>query len=294
METRSARNVLLAAAASVGVVAGLVLIATEALGLSDLLGFPFHPAYRVVAAVMRLLGAVAFTAAFVASLVGFLQFVAASRARLLAIAAFLFGVYGAARFGSQLLEFLVESWSVEPWKFLAAQAAAAADGFAVLVAALLVAVAFLSNRPGRRLGWACLALAGHFALAATGFAFELAGFYDLGPFTPGARLVGALVTVATGNLLAAIAALVGATAFSPGRSTRNRRLGVAAIVFVAGFLATMAGFIVFATGGASASICLEATFPFLLAVAAAVGAVAFFRGLEQGDGPDLAVLPDPA
>ena len=288
MGLRSTRHTLLAAASAIGVVAGLVLVAAESLNLVDVLSYSQVPTYRQVSQALTLSGAAALAGAFGASVLGFLHGI---RAQLLALAALLFGAYGAANFAGRLVNILMQTTD-QPWKFLAAQAASTAEPFALLVAGLLLAAAVRSKRPGRLLGWVCGALAAHYALAATAYGFDLAGEYDQNFFTPPSRVLAWLGIDGGGYLLCAIAALVATIAFFAGGSQRYRKLGVGAAAFVVGFLTVTAGIIVLATGGAPvASLCLTATFPFVLAVAAGVGAAAFFS-LDQRDGADLAVLPD--
>jgi hypothetical protein len=271
---RSTRNTLLAAASAVGVVAGCVGLATQALVLAD--EPAFAATYREVGDVVGLVGAVALAAAFGVSWVGFVQGARESRARMLAIAAGLFAAYGASEAVGPLLE-LVNTPSEAPWKFLAADAAFAAHGVALLIAAALVARAVLSGSPGWVLGWASLLLAAQFALLATGYGFQLAFSYD---FSPPGRVVGGLVAVGAGYFVAASAAFKAAIALATADSRRDRGLGISATVFAVGFLTAAAGFITLATLGAHALICLFATFPFVLAVAAGVGAAAFFSTRE--------------
>ncbi len=272
-----------------GVIAGLVAVANEALRLSRYL--PYAPTVDVVAQALALAGAVAVAAAFTASLRAFLDEGRRSRAGLLAIAAGLFGIYGAANFVGRLIQ--VIGAPSQPWAFLTAQSASIAEPFFLLVAALLLAVAVLSSRR-RLLGGACVALALSFAMSATAYAFSVVGDYEIGGFfRPSGRIVAAFVTTGAGYSVCAIAALVGAVALFTGGSRRYRRLAIASALFVAGFLTVTGGVIVIATGGVDAALSLTAAFPFVLAAAAAVG-VAAFRSLEQSDGADLPVLPDPA
>lgn len=275
MSTRSARDSLLAAASAVGVVAGCVVLATQAYVLAN--RSPFNPTYREVSDVISLVGAVALVAAFVASWVAFFLGAREGRARIFAIAAGLFAAYGASEAVGPLLQ-LVQAPSEAPWKFLASDAAFAAHGIALLVGAALVARVFLSGRPGWVLGWAFLVVAANFALIAAAYGFGLAEAYDFG--SPSGRLAAWFVTAAAGYLLAAAAAVKAAIAVAAEYSWRDRELGVAAAVLAVGFIGVSAGFVVLATLGASVLICLFATFPFLLAVSAVVGAAGFFSARE--------------
>jgi hypothetical protein len=267
--------VLLAAASAVGVVAGCVLVATQALVLADRSGF--NPTYREVGDVVSLVGAVALAAAFGVSWAGFVLGARESRARMLAVAAGLFAAYGASQAVEPVLE-LVNAPSGAPWKFTATDAAFAAHGVALLVAAALVVRAVLSGSPGWLLGWASLLVAAYFALIAAAYGFELAETYDL--LSPAGRVVGGLVAIGTGYFVAAIAAFKAAIALATADSRREWDLGVSATVFAAGFLTTTAGFITLATLGGGALICLYASFPFVLAAAAGFGAAAFFSTRE--------------
>jgi hypothetical protein len=77
---------------------------------------------------------------------------------------------------------------------------------------------------------------------------------------------------------------------------------VGATVFAAGFVVSTVGVMLYASvttglGFESASAWLESDWQLALALASACGAVAFFSSWatsDQGDSPDLAVLPDPA
>ena len=259
--------------------------------LSDVKSTPFHPSYQTVAAAFYLAGGVALAVAFGVALAAFLQASRERRNRTLAGAGMVFAVYGTANLVSDLIN-LVKSASSNPtWLFTAGESSAAAGELALVVAAGLVAVGVLSTAPNSVLGGACLLLGTHFAFAAAGYGFALAGYHHL--FTPGGRFTGGLVTIAVGQTFAAAAAGAAAVAFFTGGSSRGRGLGVAAAVFVLGFLTTAVGWTLFATLNGGAENWLSAASQLALAVAAAVGAVAFFRPLEQRDGPYLAVPPDP-
>lgn len=275
METRSTRDSRLAAASVVGVVAGCVVIATQSYDLAN--SPSYIPTYREVSDLIGVVGAVALLGAFGASWAAFFVGVRDGRARMLAIAAGLFAAYGASLAVAPVLE-LVNASSDAPWKFVAADAAFAAHGIALLVAAALVARAVLLGRPGWVLGWAFLLVAVHFALLATAYGFELATSYEFG--SPAGRVVASLVVVAAGYLVTAAAAVKAAIAVAAEYLWRDRELGIAAAVFAAGFMIVTVGFVVLATIGADVEICLFATFPFVLAVSAVVGVAGFFSVRE--------------
>jgi hypothetical protein len=287
--TRSRRNTLLAAASAVGVVAGCLLLAARILSFADIVGIGYAPKWVTLVDVIDIAGAVALAAAFGVSRAGFLGNTRENRARTLAIAAGLFAAYAAAAFADHLI-FLINTGD-EPWKSTASQWASVAEGLALLVAALLIRIGLRSSRPGRLLGWGCLVLAGHYLLSASAFGFGLAGYYDF--FSPSARVVATFIASAVGYLVAAIAAVKAAIAFRAGGSRRDRELGVAAILFAVGFLITTGGAIISASSAGRVSLWLTSFYVLALAVAAGVGAAAFFS-LEQRDGPDIPVMPNPA
>jgi hypothetical protein len=278
------------------VAGSFLLIAARSLRVSDVLSpssTPFqsfgYSTSAKVSAVVGLVGAVALAAAFGLSWAGFVQHARQARVRMLAIAGGLFAVYGAAAFASALLA-LIELPSGEPWKFMASASASVADGFALLVAAVLVAVGVSSARPGRLLGWGCLALAGHYLLTVCVYGFALAGLYDFA--SPDARVLGFYIASTVGYFVIAGGAIKAAIAFATGGSRRDRELGVAAVLFAAGFLMASVGLIL-STSSPVATVWLNAAYLFMLSVAAGVGAAAFFSS-EQRDGSDIAVMPDPA
>ena len=268
-----ARNRLLAVAAGVGVVAGALLPSDYALGLSNLESSP-HPSYRTVIAVFYLAASGAFAVAFGFALAGFLRVPRERRTRTLAVAGAFFVAYGGATLVGDLIG-LSEDFSRNPtWLYTAAECAAAAADLSLVVAAALVARGVLSTAANPVLGWACLVLGARFALAAAGYGFALAGLYHF--VSPDGRFTGGMVSIAVGQSLAATAAVTAAIAFNGG-SRRERGLGVAAAVFSLGFLTIAVGWTLFATLDSGATNWLAASSDLALAVAAAVGAAAFFR-----------------
>ncbi len=286
MPARSTRNTLLATASAGGVVASLLVVAASSLHLSDVLSAASSsffsntfPTYVKVSAALGVIGAVALAAAFGVSWAGFIQGTRRDRGRMLAIAGCLFAAYGATAFVSSLLS-LINVPSSEPSKLTLALVASVVSELALIGAAVLVAVGVGSGSPGRLLSWGCLALAGHYALAACAYGFSLAALYDF--TSPDGRVLAYYLASAAGYLVVACGAFKAAIAFATGGSRRDRELGVAAILFSAGFLLASVGLILSTTSGTT--VWLHTAYVFMLGVAAAVGAAAFFSS-EQLHSP---------
>jgi hypothetical protein len=307
--SRSARNSLLAAAAAIGVVVGILQVVATSLALSEFFRFPSITQLKVATS-LEVLGWVFVVAAFVAALAGFLL---TSRGTL-AVSAGLFVGFGLSALAATLIE-LIESWSVpfEPWEFRADGIGEAAAALSLAVAAFLVLIGVLSARPDALLGWGSLGLAGWAGLLAAAYSFSLAGYLRFGSI-PGEVSWGFGMR-AGGHAVVGVGAIVAAVAFfkASGRRRRGepwvaRREGLletAAIVFVVGFLFASVGLMLLASqingaGREEAQYWLMAVAQLFLAFAAACGAAGFFtsrrdaeRRLEHRDGPDLPALADP-
>lgn len=270
-----------------GVGAGCCLVASSLESVAA--GFGLLQKYDFLVDLVDLLGAVVLTAAFGLSRAGFVQSVRELRVRKLAIGARLFAVYGAVTLVSTVL-LIREDPSGEPWKIHAVRAASVAQEAALVIAAVLVGVGVLSRRSGWVLGWACLVFALHFALLSIGYGFDISVAYDFG--SPSTRLVFELIAGGTGYLIAGAGAVKAAIAFATGGPSRDRALGVAAILFAAGFLLATVARVSVLSSGVGVRTWANTAYLFLLAVAAAVGVKAFFSS-EQRDSSDLAGLADP-
>lgn len=295
MSSRSARNVLLATAAAVGVVAAVLQVVSTSLAFADALSF-HEGASLKVASGLDVLGWAFALAAFGVALAGFLLKSRRARKTVLAVSAGLFVGFGASMLAAALVE-LVETWGspFEPWEFKVEGIAIAAAGASLVIAAVLVLIGLLSARPDGLLGGGSVGLAGYFLLLAVGYSFNLAAFLSLSAFLP-SEISWGLGTHAGGNLVVAAGAVVAAVAFfiangrrQRGESWQARRegpLGIAASVFAAGFVIATVGLMVLASqitgnGRIEAEYWLQALGQLLLAVAAACGAIGFF--FSRGD-----------
>lgn len=310
MGSRSTRNILLAGAAAIGVVAAVLQVVSTSLTFSDFLSFPSELTELKISAGLDVLQWAFALAAFGTALAAFLLPSRGTRTTVLAAAACLFVGVGLAEFAGDLIRVIFGASHTQPWQFLASQSAGAAAGASLAIAALLVALGVRATRPEGRLGWAAIALAGSYALLCAAYSFELAGYLQL-PLTLPRELTGGLGTIAGGHFVVAAAAVVAGIAFFTANGRRQRgeawqaqresSLGVAASVFAVGFLVASIGLMLLSsseggTGRNKAEEWLQAVGQLMLAFAAACGAVGFFlsrRGLEQRDGPDTAAFADP-
>ena len=282
------RSQLLALAAGLGVLSAVLEFAVRADGLARL--SPFFLTSYTLATAVRFAGAVLQVCAFGVAVVAFLRPPGTRRTPLLAASAGLFAAWGAATMISQLINLIDGAGFGGDFKwFSMAEVAFAAGALALVLAAGLVFVAVRSTAPRSTLAWACMALAAHFALVAAAYGFDLAGYDSYS--SPGGRVTSGLIVGAAGWCIAATAAVKGAIAFSTGGMRRSRELGIAAVVFAVGFAIAAVGLMLYAIQWQSWVVALS---ELALAGAAAVGAAAFFRPLQQRYGPYLAVPPDPA
>jgi hypothetical protein len=311
--SRSARNSLLAAAAAIAVAAAALQVAASSLELSEL--SRFHAGtWLKVGASFEILGWVFAVAAFATAFAGFLR----SSRRTLAVSAGLFVAFGLSALAAALID-VVESWGslFEPWEFKAGGIANSAAALSLVIAAMLVLIGVLSARSDGLLGWGSVGLAGWAGLLATVYSFDLAGYLSFRFVHIPGEVTWGFGTRAGGHAVVGVAAVAAAIAFfkangrrrrgEPWAARREGALETAAIVFGVGFLFSSVGLMLLATqvngdGREEARYWLMAVAQLFLAFAAACGAVGFFRSrrdaerrgrLEDGDGPDLAALPDP-
>jgi uncharacterized membrane protein YidH (DUF202 family) len=230
--------------------------------------------------------------AFAVAAVAFLRSPGPHRTQLLVTSALLFAADGIASVIQHLIRLSSEHLGIFSAWFTASEVAFALESFALVVTAGIVTAAVRSTRPRSLLRWACFALAARSVLLATAYVFELAGLYSFyGSVHPGARVTGGLLLAAAGECIAAMAAVKAARAFSAEAARRSRELATAALGFTIGFLVVAVGLMLYAVGWQD---WLDAVAELALAGAAAIGAAAFLHPLEQRDGPDLPVLPNPA
>ena len=296
VSSRTARNSLLAAAAAIGVVAAVLQVVAASLSFADFLEFRGFTSLKVASGV-EVLGWVFALVAFGVALAGFLLGSRRTRRTVLAVSAGLFAGFGVASLAGFLID-LVESWgsAFEPWQFKADGIAQAAAAASLVVATLLVLIGALSVRPDGFLGWGSVGLAGYFGLVATAYSFELSGFLKLG--SPPGEVSWGIGTRAGGQLVAAAGAVIAALAFfssngrrrrgEPWAARREGSLGTAAIAFGVGFLVTSVGLMLLASqingdGRQDAEYWLQAVAQFLLAIAAACGAVGFFLSRRDAE-----------
>ena len=285
----TARNSLLAAAAAIGVVAGVLEVVSASLSFADFLKFPGFTSLKVASGV-EVLGWVFALVAFGVAVAGFLLRSRRTRRTVLAVSAGLFAGFGVASLAAVLVE-LIQSWGVpfEPWEFKADGIAEAAAGASLAITALLVLIGVVSARPDRHLAWGSVGLAGYFGLLATAYSFDLSGFLKLG--SPPGEVSWGLGTRAGGQLVAAAGAVIAAVAFfssngrrkrgEPWAAQREGSLGTASIVVGVGFLVAGVGLTLLASqinGGSrsEAEYWLQTVAQLLLAIAAVCGAVGFF------------------
>ena len=118
MSSRSARNSLLAAAAAIGVVAGVLQVVATSLSFADYLSFHTFTSLKIASG-LSLLGWVFVLAAFGAAVVALFLRSRRTRTTVLAVSAGLFIGYGASTFAAALIE-LIRSWGFpEPREFRA-------------------------------------------------------------------------------------------------------------------------------------------------------------------------------
>ncbi|MDX6481501.1 MAG: hypothetical protein QOG85_2011 [Gaiellaceae bacterium] len=321
-----ARNRLLAFAARVGVVAAAALLAGRAVDLSNVLSsaYPAHsisysrpysflPGYEYFSdapylesyAALNLVGAIFMAVGFGAAARAFLQASEAPKRRLLGLSAGSFALYGAMILPIPLMSTVDVGESLR-----ASFAFAAGSAFAIVVAGTLIRAAAASGVPSRRaareittivlsavharlLAWGSVGLALYFALRAASDALDLGWLPDVVGRLPGSLTAG-VVTAAAGEAVAALGAATAAWAFFGRAARRDGMLRVAAIGIGLGLLIAGAGLILEALYFHDTAIGLDAASSLVLAVAAGCVAAAFLRSSEQRDGPDLAVLADPA
>jgi hypothetical protein len=206
VSSRSARNILLAVASAVGVVAAVLQVVASSLSLADFLRFPEPTAFKVAVA-FGVVGWVCVLAAFAVALAGFLLRSRRGRTTVLAVSAGLFVGFGLSILVAALIN-LIKSGGLEPWAYKVSQSAEITAGAFLAVAAVLVLIGVLSARPDGILGWGSVGLAGYFAMLAVAYSFELAGILSF--VSPPAEISGALGTHAFGHLVTAAAAVVAA------------------------------------------------------------------------------------
>jgi len=118
VSSRSARNSLLAAAAAIGVVAGVLQVVATSLSFADYLSFHTFTSLKIASG-LSLLGWVFVLAAFGAAVVALFLRSRRTRTTVLAVSAGLFIGYGASTFAAALIE-LIRSWGFpEPREFRA-------------------------------------------------------------------------------------------------------------------------------------------------------------------------------
>jgi hypothetical protein len=201
-------------------------------------------------------------------------------------------LYGAAALAAAFIGATVLIGS--DWALPASFAAGTGSALALVIAAALIRTAVgsgvpsrrvarglgavvLSPMPSRLLAWGCGWLAAYFALKSASGAFNSSGG-------------GGDMSEAAGEALAAVGAVIAASAFSGRTEGRNDVLGRAAIVIGLGFFITAVGLFL-QTPSLDASTWLEAVSFLGLSVAAGCGAAAF--RLEEHHGSYLAGLPNP-
>jgi hypothetical protein len=300
---RSARNQLLAAASCFAVYAAILQLVGATSTLSDVLGFPGYPGFKVAYGFGVLASLVA-VAAFGVAAAAFLRAARPARTKALAVSAALFAGYALVQVVSGVI-FAIEAGLNSPWAPIASNIAAPAGHAALVIAAVLAAIA-LGRRPRDRfLGFACLALSGYLGLLAAEAAFQVVAYGEFGQ-RPGEVTAG-LATAAVGYAVTAAAALIAAAAFigaagrrragEPWNARRDGALGSAARVLAAGFLVAAIGGMVFAGSQFARTVpgdaWLKNAYVLGLSLAAACGAIAFRPGLEDRDRPDLGALADP-
>ncbi len=276
------------AAAALGVAGSSVDLSAEWAFPSD--WFRAASAFTVVWEVFEAMG-------FALLAIGFLSAALPMQRRLLTLGARLFVGAGLAEMAAALFR-IADLPGQEPWKFVAAEAATAAAGFALAIAAAIAARAF-SLRRDTRLAKAAVSLAFAYLMACASYAFFLAGDLDASSnFSPVPwRITWGIGLVAAGRFVLAIGTVVAAVALTKGVRRRAGMLGVGALVVGGGYVVEAVGLMLLARADSRTSAWLLSVSEFLLAPAAVIAGEAFIasRGRsEHGDGADLAVVPDPA
>jgi hypothetical protein len=290
VDSRSARNTLLAAGAAFGVMAAVLQLVSASLSLSDFLAFPGEVSELKVAAAFDVVQWVFGVAAFGTALAAFLLTPRRLRTTVLAVAAVLFVGHGVAEFAANLVRTIFGASHSEAWQFTSSFGAGAAAGATLAIGAVLAAIGIRSSRPDGRLGAASIALAASLALLCAAYSFDLAGYLNF-PFQLPGHVRDGLGTTAAGEFVAAVGALVAGLAFlaSHGRrlrgemwqAQRERALGLAASIMAVGFLVAGAGRMLISTSASGTSrneaeAWLTAVGATLLGLAAVCGAIGFF------------------
>jgi len=286
-------------------------LSAASLSFASALEFFFYPAWLRTSEGLAALSSLLAVGGYAAAFAGFLH--ATPRRRLLGLAGIFFAASGAAGAADHVVRSVEYTTHPVGGKFQAAEIVGAAGSLAFVAAGVVVAVAFLSSREGRRrdlvLGWAAVALVAYFCLTFVSLLLYAIAYSDL--HAPSGVASG-LGVQAAGFAVAVGGAVVAARAFLRSDpdgewqrlAHRDGLLAEAATIVGLGSLGTAIGAMVYA-GALSdletdtkqlATNWLSGVSYLGLACAAICAGVAFRasrRELEQRDGSDPAAFADP-